>query len=764
MKKILFPTLLVVTLLAGVAVAFSIWRASPESAEDFLQSGKKYYEEKKYSEATIQLMNAVQKDGRNREALYLLAQSYLQQGNPSGAVAQLRALLEYYPNDVDASLLLGNLYLAASGGDPRLLQEVSGIAQKLLSADPQNVRALILSGNAAAGLRDYETSVETFEKALNLDPQNSAAFVSLGTTQAVRKNFAEAEQAFLKAREVDPKNRQALLSLGNFYMAMREADKAEAVYKDALAQYPEDPGVYGPLSQFYFQQGRTDDAIKLLQDTQARNPKNPRPSFLLSDLYQSAKRPAEARAVLLELKKNLPDDVNLAAKLAANLMRDEPEKSRAEVDQILKAEPKSPIGLLLLGELQYFGEQYDAAQATLSNPLLTNTRFPEVQFFLGNLALRKRQFDVAQDYYQKTLTLNPNYILARAALGGVFLEQGKRADAQVEVRRILDADPTNPAGRLLQASIDRLEKRFSQADAQLQSLLKQQPSNPEIHQQMALNFAASGRAADAEKSFLRALELQPDYPQRMTELVNFYLSQKQPDKAIQRLNAIPDAQKQAFHYVLLGGVYLQSNKPADAEAAYNAALEKDPKGGTADAALASLYIRTGRMDEGLKKLDDLIAKNSSNAGAYTTKGMIYEQQGRIAEAKASYNSALQADPNSDVAANNLAYLLAEEGRDLQTALTWASSARQRQPNSPAIADTLGWVYYKLGNHVLARDQLEFAALKDPAHPVYQYHLGMIYKGLNQSRQAREAFSKAAGSTREFKEKPLAQAALQELRN
>jgi tetratricopeptide (TPR) repeat protein len=360
--------------------------------------------------------------------------------------------------------------------------------------------------------------------------------------------------------------------------------------------------------------------------------------------------------------------------------------------------------------------------------------------------------------------LNPNYILARVALGGVFLEQGKRADAQIEVRRVLDADPTNPAARLLQASIDRLEKRFAEADAHLQSLLKEQPSNPEVHQQMALNSVARGRPADAEKSYLRALELQPDSPPRITELVNFYVSQKQPDKAIQRLNAIPDAKKQAFHYVLLGGVYVQSNKLAEAEAAYNAALEKDPKGGSADAALAALYLRTGRMDEGLKKLDDVIAKNSGNAGAYTTKGMIYQQQGKIVEAKASYNSALKADPNADVAANNLAYVLAEEGQDLQTALTWAQNARKRQPNNPGIADTLGWVHYKLGNHVLARDQLQFAVSAEPGNPVLQYHLGMVYKALNQTREAREALNKAVSSTRDFKEKTLAQAALQELAN
>jgi Flp pilus assembly protein TadD len=89
-------------------------------------------------------------------------------------------------------------------------------------------------------------------------------------------------------------------------------------------------------------------------------------------------------------------------------------------------------------------------------------------------------------------------------------------------------------------------------------------------------------------------------------------------------------------------------------------------------------------------------------------------------------------------------------------------ARRKQPENPAIADTLGWVYYKMGNYVLARNQLLFAAAKDPAKPQFQYHLGMIYKGNKQTEEARAALTKAANSTATFAEKSLAQAGLKDL--
>ena len=120
------------------------------------------------------------------------------------------------------------------------------------------------------------------------------------------------------------------------------------------------------------------------------------------------------------------------------------------------------------------------------------------------------------------------------------------------------------------------------------------------------------------------------------------------------------------------------------------------------------------------------------------------------------------DPEYSTAGNNLAFILAEEGKDLNAALGWAQMARKNQPESPGIADTLGWVYYKLGSYLLARNQLEFAAGKQPDNAVYQYHLAMIYKETKQIPQAKSALNKALSSPKAFKERNLAQAALKEI--
>ena len=73
MKKLFFTIVLVVTIALGGVLAYSIWKAAPVTAQAYFDSGKKYFDQKKYPEATIQLLNAVRKDPRNREARYLLA-------------------------------------------------------------------------------------------------------------------------------------------------------------------------------------------------------------------------------------------------------------------------------------------------------------------------------------------------------------------------------------------------------------------------------------------------------------------------------------------------------------------------------------------------------------------------------------------------------------------------------------------------------------------------------------------------------------------
>jgi tetratricopeptide (TPR) repeat protein len=513
---------------------------------------------------------------------------------------------------------------------------------------------------------------------------------------------------------------------------------------------------------FYSRAGRFGDAERVLQNAQANGADNPFASLTLVAFYEMRNRLDEARNLLFDLTRKFPKNVDVSIKLATNLMPDQPERARQEIDQIIKTSPQNVFGYVLLGESQFRLGQFDAAEATLRKDPALNSRIPQVHFILGELAMRKGQVDPAIDHFQKSIAVDTRFIPARLALAEIFLNKGKLADSHQEIGKILEIAPPNLQARLLKTTLDINSKNYATAENELLALLKQQPDNRAVLHQLGIYYAARGKNADAEKNLIRASELSPNSEESFRDLVGFYLNTKQTEKAIQKINSVPDAQKRAFHYELMGMTSAASGKPEDAESAYKKALEKEPNRASAAQLLFDLYVQRKRFDEAMKMSDELIRKNPSNAGAVVMRGSLYEAQGKMEEAKKDFEQAVRTDPNQIIAATNLAFILAAQGRDLDATLRYAQDARRRLPENPNVADTLGWVYYKTGHLALAKDSVQFAVSNEPNNPEYQYHLGTIYKADNQPSQAEAALKKALANPTQFKERSQADAELKDI--
>jgi len=107
-------------------------------------------------------------------------------------------------------------------------------------------------------------------------------------------------------------------------------------------------------------------------------------------------------------------------------------------------------------------------------------------------------------------------------------------------------------------------------------------------------------------------------------------------------------------------------------------------------------------------------------------GIIYDTQKKYDKAKEQYQKALKINPKFVPAANNLAYLYAEKGENIDEALNLAQSAKEQFPDDPHISDTLGWIYYKKNVFTLAITYLKEASGKIPDQSMMRYHLGMAY--------------------------------------
>jgi tetratricopeptide (TPR) repeat protein len=99
------------------------------------------------------------------------------------------------------------------------------------------------------------------------------------------------------------------------------------------------------------------------------------------------------------------------------------------------------------------------------------------------------------------------------------------------------------------------------------------------------------------------------------------------------------------------------------------------------------------------------------------------------------------NPRAAVASNNLAWLYAEGGGNLDVALQLAQAAHAQLTDNPQVNDTLGWVYYKKGLSTKAVASFR-ESLQAGGNPVYQYHLGLAYAQHGDKQEARKALEQA----------------------
>ena len=99
------------------------------------------------------------------------------------------------------------------------------------------------------------------------------------------------------------------------------------------------------------------------------------------------------------------------------------------------------------------------------------------------------------------------------------------------------------------------------------------------------------------------------------------------------------------------------------------------------------------------------------------------------------------DPRAGVAANNLAWLYASDGK-LDDALRLAKVAQDSLRRRPEAEDTLGWIYLQKGLSTQAIASFERALARAPQNPVYHYHLGLAYLKNGDPDRARGALTRA----------------------
>ena len=222
-------------------------------------------------------------------------------------------------------------------------------------------------------------------------------------------------------------------------------------------------------------------------------------------------------------------------------------------------------------------------------------------------------------------------------------------------------------------------------------------------------------------------------------MLNVYLIQKQPDRAIvaarTQLSRFP--KNPGFH-IMLGQLLMDQTKDlAGAEQEFKEASELDHKSSEALVKLGVVQSARGATDQALQTYLDGAKINPREIAFYVLAGGIYESRQDWDHAKQQYQKALEIDSQNPLASNNLAYVMLQQGGNVDVAFAMAQTARRQLPDNPNSADTLGWAFYHKHVYGSAITLFKEAVKKDPDNALFNYHLGLAYAKTGQAALARQ---------------------------
>jgi tetratricopeptide (TPR) repeat protein len=225
-------------------------------------------------------------------------------------------------------------------------------------------------------------------------------------------------------------------------------------------------------------------------------------------------------------------------------------------------------------------------------------------------------------------------------------------------------------------------------------------------------------------------------------------------KAADRASLLP--------YQVLANVYLANREPQKAIQQLQAALAKSPHDSPTLTVLGTAYAAAGDTRSATAQYEAALAANSANTDAAIRLGGLEAGAGQTDRALAHFRGALKADPDNVVACNNIAWLLADQGKDLDEALRLAEFATKRDPKYADGRDTLGWVRYRRGEYAQAVTALKGAKVLAPSSTDIAAHLGLAYAKTGHKQEALVELKRALASGSRVSNRPELERVVTEL--
>jgi tetratricopeptide (TPR) repeat protein len=447
------------------------------------------------------------------------------------------------------------------------------------------------------------------------------------------------------------------------------------------------------------------------------------------------------------------------------LMRGDTQGAMAQADEVLKKDQKDRQALLLRARVRaQTGQANDLqdAVADLKEVLIQEPNSRAGLYFMAQANFNLGNIDQARAFAGDLERNYPDYLPAKLMQVQIDLAQGDSKGAQRLSSELIDrlnqTAPDRQSSPQMLAEI-RAKAYLSRGAAELdqnniagarQDFMAARdiaPRDTFPYISLAGVALAENKPDEAAGFYENALSIESTNFNALSGLIRLYARQDAIAKAHARIDQVLGAYptNASLHYLKAQAYGFERNS-AQAEAELRKTLDLDPNYIAAYSALGALFINTNQQDRAIAEYQKIVERRPDNATAYTLIGMLDDSRQNYDAAADSYRKALGKDQNAVIAANNLAWLYAVNGKgNLDEAVRLAQGVVQKNPNVPGFVDTLGWIYYKKGLYGAAIEQLRKAVELDdratkasngsPA-PNYHYHLGMALKAKGDKEAAR----------------------------
>ncbi len=722
--------------------------------QKYLDSGERYAAEGKYREAVIQFRNAILIDSRFAQAHYDLSQAYLKVGDSNDAFQELSRTVELAPDNYRAHTDLANLLDTVRNPDGSPVEETLKQAKMhldiLREKQPNTPETHQAWANYDAARNNAAAAIQEMQQAIAADPNRSESYLLLAYFQLRADLPEQAEANFKKATEVDPKAMNAQLALGGFYQTRNRLPEAEQQFKRAIEADPKNPTPRAAYVRLLMQEGKKADIESFLRQTKNDLSNNPDGYRMLGDFYFASGDLDKATNEYTSLNHDHPKDLQVKKNyIQLLILKNRLDEATKLDNEILKGNPKDVDGLVYKGQIQIRRNDPSGAIDSLQSALRTDAENAVAHFQLGNAFAEQHNENRAESEWREAVRIRPDMTDAQRELAGLELRRGDVEAVLQTAQQIIKAEPGSPDGFILKDIAELARQKYSEAQQDAEQAASRAPQSPAPSIQLGNIQLAQKHYADAEKFYQQALDKAPSSTEGLSGLMNTYFGQKQTDKAIAAAYAqISKSPNNSNFYDLLGTALFNGKKDLPgAEANLRKAIQLDKNNVDALEKLGKVQVQEGSVDQALALYQQSIKDNPREVGFYILCGELYEAKKNWDQAKSLYQQALVISPDNPLASNNLAYVILEQGGNVDVAMGMAQTARRGMPDSPNAADTLGWAYYQKGIYQSAINQFQEAlrlAEKrgGPDDADLHYHLGLAYQKTNQTALARQQLEKA----------------------